>query len=125
MKFPKENTGKGVRITNTALSLSSLEGEALLELRAENGVVMLFKQHMTVSDLLKTVDSLSKTATGLIEKLTAACGECDGCDAECLFCQPEERGDIPEELAEVLEDRGICFDALYDLMDEEVVVYGG
>ena len=124
MKFIKENTGKGIQISNSALNMSNL-AEGPLELRVENGVVMLFKQHMTVADLLKTADALSKTAAGLIEKLTAACGECDGCDAECLFCQPEERGDIPEELAEVLEDRGICFDALYDLMDEEVVVYGG
>ena len=124
MKFTKENTGKGVLVTNAALNMSNL-AEGLLELRVENGVAMLFKQNMTVADLLKTADALSKTAADLIEKLTAACGECDGCDAECLFCQPEERGDIPEELAEVLEDRGICFDTLYDLMDEEVIVYGG
>ena len=67
MKFIKENSGKGLQISNAALNMSNL-AEGLLELRVENGVVMLFKQHMTVADL--------------IEKLTSACGECDGCDAE-------------------------------------------
>ena len=123
MKFIKENNGNGVLISNAALKLSSLDAEQF-ELRTENGAAILLKRHMTVTDMLKAIWALDGLATELIEKLETACGTCNSCSPECLFGD-EERGDIPESLAETLVGYGVCLDTLYDLMDEEVVVYGG
>lgn len=125
MELVKENAGRGVLVTDTMLKLSSLENAETLELRLENGAAILTKKHMTVTDLLKTVEALDRTAGELIATLVNSCGTCDACDLECLLQNQAKRIDIPEDLAEVLGNHGVCFDTLRDLMDEEVVVYGG
>ena len=123
MKFIKENTGNGVLISNAALKLSSLDAEQF-ELWAENGAAILLKRRMTVADMLKAMAALDEVTFDLLCKLSAACGICDFCDPECAF-REDERGDIPDNLAEMLAGFGVCLNTLYDLMEEEAVVYGG
>lgn len=124
MQFVKENTGKGVLVSNAALKLSSIDAEEL-ELRLENGVAILGKRQMTASELLKMMDALDRVTFELLRVLVNTCGICDCCDLECPFQAERKRGDIPDNLLGLLTQCGVCMDALYDLMDEEVVVYGG
>ena len=74
-----KNNSQAIILPDGACEKAGFTERDTLEICADNGVFVLYKENMTALELANTIDSLSTLASELIVALAAACGTCDNC----------------------------------------------
>ena len=85
MKFKLLKNEHGAVITHVALALSGIEREDTAQLIVSPQMALIFKDDMSVKEIMTAISSMVMTASELAHRLVEMCEpQCEVCDYDCI-----------------------------------------